>query len=37
MKWVTRERLKIDRIRCPWLIARFIDKDPSSSTCLPIA
>jgi hypothetical protein len=28
MKWVTRERLKIDRIRCPWLIARFIDKEP---------
>jgi hypothetical protein len=25
MKWVTRERLKIDRIACPWLIARFID------------
>ena len=27
MKWVTRERPKIDRIACPWLIARFIDKD----------
>lgn len=26
MKWVTRERPKIDRIACPWLIARFIDK-----------
>jgi hypothetical protein len=25
MKWVTRERPKIDRIACPWLIARFID------------
>lgn len=25
MKWVTRERLKIDRIACPWLIQRFID------------
>ena len=25
--WVTRERPKIDRIACPWLIARFIDKD----------
>jgi len=24
-KWVTRERPKIDRIACPWLIARFID------------
>jgi hypothetical protein len=28
MKWVTRERPKIDRIACPWLIARFIDRDP---------
>ena len=28
MKWVTRERPVIDRIACPWLIARFIDKEP---------
>jgi len=28
MKWVARERPKIDRIACPWLIARFIDKEP---------
>jgi len=28
MKWITRERPKIDRIACPWLIARFIDEDP---------
>jgi hypothetical protein len=28
MKWVTRERPKIDRIACPWLIARFIDSAP---------
>jgi len=28
MKWITRERPKIDRIACPWLVARFIDKDP---------
>jgi hypothetical protein len=27
MKWVTRERPKIDRIACPWLIRRFIDPD----------
>ena len=27
MKWITRERPKIDRIACPWLILRFIDKD----------
>src|SRR6266404_1194073 len=28
VKWVTRERPKIDRIACPWLIARFIDREP---------
>lgn len=27
MKWITRERPKIDRIACPWLINRFIDPD----------
>jgi hypothetical protein len=25
MKWVTRERPKIDRLACPWLIRRFVD------------
>ena len=25
MKWVTRERPKIDRIACPWLVTRFVD------------
>ncbi len=25
MKWVTRERPKIDRVACPWLIRRFVD------------
>jgi hypothetical protein len=29
MKWVTRERARVDRIACPWLIARFIDKEPT--------
>lgn len=28
MKWVTRERPKIDRIACPWLIAKLIDEAP---------
>ena len=28
MKWITRERPKIDRIACPWLVARFIDAAP---------
>ena len=27
MKWITRERPKIDRIACPWLISRFIEKE----------
>lgn len=27
MKWVTRERPKIDRLACPWLIRRFLDAD----------
>jgi hypothetical protein len=27
MKWVTRERPKIDRLACPWLICRFIDPE----------
>ena len=29
MQWVTREHPKIDRIACPWLITRFIDKSPT--------
>lgn len=28
MKWITRERPKIDRIACPWLVARFVDASP---------
>ena len=28
VKWITRERPKIDRVACPWLIARFIDAAP---------
>jgi len=27
MKWITRQRPKIDRVACPWLVARFIDPD----------
>lgn len=26
-RWITRERPKIDRVACPWLIARFLDRD----------
>ena len=25
MKWITRERVKVDRVACPWLIKKFID------------
>jgi len=34
MKWITRERAKVDRIACPWLIKRFID---SSAEILYVA
>jgi len=27
MKWVTRERAKVDRIACPWLIKKFVDPE----------
>src|SRR5258708_40097083 len=28
MKWIPREKARVDRIACPWLISRFIDKSP---------
>jgi hypothetical protein len=27
MKWITRARVKVDRVACPWLIKKFVDKD----------
>ena len=27
MKWITRERVKVDRVACPWLIQKFVDPD----------
>lgn len=27
MKWITREKVKVDRVACPWLIKHFIDAD----------
>jgi hypothetical protein len=27
MKWITREQVKVDRVACPWLIRKFVDKD----------
>ncbi|CAH0309091.1 hypothetical protein ABH908_004080 [Pseudomonas frederiksbergensis] len=42
MRWITRERPKIDRIACPWLITRFIDPEAEflyvpSREVLPVA
>ena len=28
MKWITREKVKVDRVACPWLIKHFIDPQP---------
>ena len=28
MKWVTREKARVDRVACPWLITRFVDREP---------
>jgi hypothetical protein len=27
MKWITREHPRVDRVACPWLIEKFVDKD----------
>ncbi len=27
MKWITRERVKVDRVACPWLIKRCVDRE----------
>lgn len=27
MKWITREKAKVDRIACPWLISKFVDSN----------
>jgi hypothetical protein len=27
MKWITRSNVKVDRVACPWLIRRFVDRD----------
>ena len=27
MKWITRSHVKVDRVACPWLIKKFVDKD----------
>ena len=42
MKWITREKVKVDRVACPWLIKKFIDPDAEflfipADKALPIA
>ncbi len=42
MKWITREKVKVDRVACPWLIKKFIDPDAEflfipADKVLPIA
>ena len=27
MKWITREKVKVDRVACPWLIRKFVDRE----------
>ena len=27
MKWITREKIKVDRVACPWLIKKFVDQE----------
>jgi hypothetical protein len=31
VRWVTRERVKVDRVACPWLIKKFVDPDAEFS------
>jgi hypothetical protein len=35
MKWVTRQRVKVDRLACPWLIRRLIDAQAEFLFVLP--
>jgi len=42
MKWITREKVKVDRVACPWLIKKYIDPDAEflfapADSVLPIA
>ena len=30
MKWITREKVKVDRVACPWLIRKFVDPQAES-------
>jgi hypothetical protein len=35
MKWITRERVKVDRVACPWLIKKFVDQEAEFVSYLP--
>jgi len=35
MKWITREKVKVDRVACPWLIKKFVDEDAEFFFVLP--
>ena len=35
MKWITREKVKVDRVACPWLIRKFIDPAAQFCSCQP--
>jgi len=33
MKWITREKVKVDRVACPWLIKKFVDPEAEFLLC----
>ena len=33
MKWITREKIKVDRVACPWLIQKFVDRHADLYFC----
>jgi len=35
MKWVTRQKVKVDRVACPWLIKKFVDPEAEFLFVLP--
>jgi hypothetical protein len=35
MKWITRANVKVDRVACPWLIKKYVDKDAEFYFALP--
>ena len=36
MKWITREKAKVDRIACPWLIRKFVVEHGSVTNLSPV-